>query len=129
MGKRLRGRIVRLFVAAVLALGLSACAANQLAVSGGGLKAMGESFVTAANLYNKLHEAGRISDIDYRKWALFARQFQVIFPLAVDTWQAVEKSPELSTGKEVQDLTDRILAIKQKLIVFYSLALSKLEVQ
>ncbi len=53
-------------MALVLMVGLVACAANQLVVSGGVLDSLGNTFVTTAELYNSLHSAGKIADEDYR---------------------------------------------------------------
>ncbi|KKL49407.1 hypothetical protein LCGC14_2315820 [marine sediment metagenome] len=126
MGQLRRG-ITTLFAALVLAVSLAACSANQLAVSGGALDAMGNTFVTTANLYNKLHDAGKISDSSYRKWASFAKQFKVIYPAAVETWQGLEKNP--GDSDEKQKFLEKVLAIKQTLLVFYAFALDNLEVQ
>ncbi len=63
---QLRRRVINSFMALVLMVGLAACATNQLVVSGGILDSIGNTFVTTSNLYNSLHDAGKISDEDYR---------------------------------------------------------------
>ena len=124
------GRRIKLVFAAITLFALSACAGNSLVVSGEALDVMGRSFVTTANLYNRLHDAGKITDDEYRKFAVFAKQFQVIYPVAVDTWKAVKVDGSDETGEfNVTSLTDKILKLKQQLIEFYSLGVSKLEVQ
>ncbi|KKM92959.1 hypothetical protein LCGC14_1213230 [marine sediment metagenome] len=125
---RLGRRIKLTFAIAALFL-LSACAGNQLVMSGTALDTIGQSFVTTANLYNSLHDAGKITDDEYRAFAVFAKQFKVIYPVAVDTWKAVESNPELAEGKQAETLTNQILKLKQQLIEYYSFSLGKLEVQ
>ena len=125
------GRRIKTFVAAIALLVLAGCAGNSLIISGEALDVMGRSFVTTANLYNKLHDAGKITDDEYRKFAVFAKQFQVIYPVASATWKAVEKdgSTEGSGSFNIDSLTDQMLKLKQRLIEFYSLGVAKLEVQ
>ena len=123
------GRRIKLWFAIAALFALSACAGNQLALSGSALDTMGRSFVTTANLYNSLHNAGKITDDEYRAFAVFARQFKVIYPVAVDTWKAVESNPELAEGEQAETLTNQILKLKQQLIEYYSFGLGKLEVQ
>jgi len=121
-------RIKLCFMIAALFL-LSACAGNQLAMSGSALDTIGKSFITTANLYNSLHEVGKITDDEYRAFAVFAKQFKAIYPVAVDTWKAVESNPELAEGEQTETLTNQILKLKQQLIEYYSFSLGKLEVQ
>ena len=128
MGRRFRTRIKLYFAIAALFL-LSACAGNQLAMSGSALDTIGRSFVTTANLYNSLHEVGKITDDEYRAFAVFANQFKAIYPVAVDTWKAVENNPELGESEQTETLTNQILKLKQQLIEYYSFGLGKLEVQ
>ena len=123
------GRRVKLAVVILALFALSACASNKLVLSGTALDAIGQSFVVTANLYNSLHEAGKITDDEYRAFAMFAKQFKVIYPVAVDTWQAVKENPELAENKQTETLTDQILKLKQRLIEYYSYSLGKLEVQ
>ena len=123
------GRRIKLFFTIIALFTLSACAGNQLALSGSALDTMGRSFVTTANLYNSLHDAGKITDDEYRAFAVFAKQFKVIFPVAADTWKAVESNPELAEGEQTETLTNQILKLKQQLIEYYSFSLGKLEVQ
>ena len=123
------GRRIKTLVAAIALLVLAGCAGNSLIISGEALDVMGRSFVTTANLYNRLHDGGKITDDEYRKFALFAKQFQVIYPVAVDTWEAVKTDASSEEGIDVTSLTDKILKLKQQLIEFYSLGVSKLEVQ
>ncbi len=122
-------RRIKTLVAAIALLVLAGCAGNSLIISGEALDVMGRSFVTTANLYNRLHDAGKITDDEYRKFAVFAKQFQVIYPVAVDTWEAVKTDASSEEGSDVTNLTDKILKLKQQLIEFYSLGVSKLEVQ
>ncbi len=123
------GRRIKLWFAIIALFALAGCAGNQLAMSGSALDAVGRSFVTTANLYNSLHDAGKITDDEYRAFAVFAKQFKVIFPVAVDTWKAVESNPELAEGEQAETLTNQILKLKQQLIEYYSFSLGKLEVQ
>ena len=123
------GRRIKLWFAIIALFALAGCAGNQLDLSGSALDTIGQSFVTTANLYNSLHDAGKITDDEYRAFAVFARQFKVIFPVAVDTWQAIESNPELAEDKQIETLTNQILKLKQQLIEYYSFSLGKLEVQ
>ena len=123
------GRRIKLYFAIAALFLLSACAGNQLVMSGTALDTIGQSFVTTANLYNSLHDAGKITDDEYRAFAVFAKQFKVIYPVAVDTWQAIESNPELVESKQTETLTNQILKLKQQLIEYYSFSLGKLEVQ
>ncbi len=123
------GRRIKLWFAIIALFVLAGCAGNQLALSGAAINAMGQTFITTANLYNALHTAGKITDDEYRVFAVFAKQFKVIFPVAVDTWQAIESNPELAEDEQTEALTDQILKLKQQLIEYYSFSLGKLEVQ
>ena len=123
------GRRIKLWFAIIALFALASCAGNQLALSGAAIDAMGQTFITTANLYNALHTAGKITDDEYRVFAVFAKQFKVIFPVAVDTWQAIESNPELAEDEQTEALTDQILKLKQQLIEYYSFSLGKLEVQ
>ena len=123
------GRRIKLWFAIVALFALTGCAGNQLVMSGTALDTIGRSFVTTANLYNSLHDAGKITDDEYRAFAVFARQFKVIFPVAVDTWKAIESNPELAEDEQTETLTNQILKLKQQLIEYYSFSLGKLEVQ
>ena len=123
------GRRIKLWFAIVALFALAGCAGNQLVMSGTALDTIGRSFVTTANLYNSLHDAGKITDDEYRAFAVFAKQFKVIFPVAVDTWKAVESNPELAEDEQTETLTNQILKLKQQLIEYYSFSLGKLEVQ
>ncbi|KKK78180.1 hypothetical protein LCGC14_2846150 [marine sediment metagenome] len=123
------GRRIKLWFAIITLFTLSACAGNQLILSGTALDTIGQSFITTANLYNSLHDAGKITDDEYRAFAVFAKQFKVIYPVAVDTWKAVESNPKLAEGEQAETLTDQILKLKQQLIEYYSFSLGKLEVQ
>ena len=123
------GRRIKLWFAIITLFALSACAGNQLILSGTALDTIGQSFITTANLYDSLHNAGKITDDEYRAFAVFAKQFKVIYPVAVDTWQAIESNPELAEGEQAETLTDQILKLKQQLIEYYSFSLGKLEVQ
>ncbi len=123
------GRRIKLAFAILALFALSACAGNQLVMSGTVLDTIGQSFVTTANLYNSLHDAGKITDDEYRAFAVFARQFKVIYPVAVDTWQAIKENPELAESEQTETLTNQILKLKQQLIEYYSFSLGKLEVQ
>ena len=123
------GRRIKLWFAIIALFALAGCAGNQLILSGTALDTIGQSFVTTANLYNSLHDAGKITDDEYRAFAVFAKQFKVIFPVAVDTWQAIESNPELAEDKQTETLTNQILKLKQQLIEYYSFSLDKLEVQ
>ena len=123
------GRRIKLWFAIIALFTLVGCAGNQLALSGAAVDAMGRTFITTANLYNALHTAGKITDDEYRAFAVFAKQFKVIYPVAVDTWQAIESNPELAEDKQTETLTDQILKLKQQLIEYYSFSLGKLEVQ
>ncbi len=123
------GRRIKLAFAILALFALSACAGNSLIISGSALDAVGRSFVVTANLYNKLHDAGKITDDEYRKFAVFATQFKVIYPVAVDTWKAVKDDASQESGVNVNSLTDKILKLKQTLIEFYAFGVGKLEVQ
>ena len=123
------GRRIKLWFVIVALFALAGCAGNQLVMSGTALDTIGRSFVTTANLYNSLHDAGKITNDEYRAFAVFAKQFKVIFPVAVDTWKAVESNPELAEGEQTETLTNQILKLKQQLIEYYSFSLGKLEVQ
>ena len=123
------GRRIKLAFAILALFALSACAGNQLVMSGTALDTIGQSFITTANLYNSLHDAGKITDDEYRAFAAFAKQFKVIYPVAVDTWKAVESNPELAEGEQAETLTNQILKLKQQLIEYYAYSLGKLEVQ
>ena len=123
------GRRIKLAFAILALFALSACAGNQLVMSGTALDTIGRSFVTTANLYNQLHDGGKVTDDEYRRFAVFAKQFQVIYPIAVDAWKAIELDPDVVNAEEVDALTDKFLDLKQRLIEFYSNGLSKLEVQ
>ena len=126
--KRFRTRIKLALV--ILALfALSACAGNQLVMLGSALDTIGKRFIITASLYNSLHDAGKITNDEYRAFAVFAKQFKAIYPIAEATWQAVESNPELAEGKQAETLTKRILKLKQQLIEYYSFSLGKLEVQ
>lgn len=107
---------------------LAACSTNQLALSGSTLKAMGDSFVTTSDFYNRLYKAGKITKEDYRVWATFAKQFQPLYPLLVDAWKVIEANPEGFKG-DAAKLEKQILSIKQKLLEFYAFAVDKLEVR
>ena len=124
------GRRIKMVFAVIALFVLAGCVGNSLIVSGEALDVMGRSFVTTANLYNSLHDAGKITDDEYRKFAVFAKQFQVIYPVAVDTWEAVRVDGSDETGDfNITSLTDKILKLKQQLIEFYALGVNKLEVQ
>ena len=123
------GRRVKLAFVILALFALSACAGNQLVVSGAMLKGMSESFISTANLYNSLHDAGKITDAEYRAFAMFAKQFKVIYPVAVDTWKAVESNPELSEDKQTETLIDQILKLKKQLVEYYGFSIGRLEVQ
>ena len=123
------GRRVKLAVVILALFALSACAGNQLVVSGTMLKGMSKSFISTANLYNSLHDVGQITDAEYRAFAAFAKQFKVIYPVAVDTWKVIETNPELSEDKQTETLIDQILKLKKQLTEYYALSLDRLEVQ
>ena len=123
------GRRIKLYFAIAALFVLAGCAGNQLAMSGSILHSMRQSFVSTANLYNQLHDAGKITDAEYRAFAAFATQFKVIYPVAVDTWNAIESNPELAKDEQAGGLIDQILKLKQELIEYYSLSVSRLEVQ
>ncbi len=123
------GRRIKLWFAIIALFALVGCAGNQLVLSGSALDTIGQSFVTTANLYNSLHDAGKITDDEYRAFAVFAKQFKVIYPVVVDTWKAIESNPELAEGEQTETLINQILKLKQQLIEYYSFSLSKLEVQ
>ena len=123
------GRRIKLYFTILALFVLAGCAGNQLILSGTALDTIGKSFVTTANLYNSLHDAGKITDDEYRAFAVFAKQFKVIYPVAVDTWKAVESNPELVKDEQTETLTNQILKLKQQLIEYYSFSLGKLEVQ
>ncbi len=123
------GRRIKLWFAIITLFALSACAGNQLILSGTALDTIGQSFITTANLYDSLHNAGKITDDEYRAFAVFANQFKVIYPVTVDTWQAIESNPELAESEQAETLTNQILKLKQQLIEYYSFSLGKLEVQ
>ena len=125
------GRLLRRLKLAVLIVSLfalSACAGNQLIMSGSTMDAIGRSFVTTANLYNSLHDAGKISDDEYRTFAKFAKQFQIVYPIAVDTWKALERNPDM-VSNEIDMISGTFTTLKNKLVEFYSAGLAKLEVE
>ena len=118
-------RRLKLFVLVVSLFALSACAGNQLAVSGAVIDTIGRSFVTTTNLYNDLHNAGKVTDEEYRTYAKFAKQFKLIYPIAVDTWKALERNPEI-VSDEIDSLTNTFNILKDKLIEFTTAGLAKL---
>ncbi len=77
---------MRLAIAALL---LSACAnVTPYIVTGESLKVLGNQAADTSEAMNKGLDAGKVSVVDYRAWAEFAKRFQLFYPTAVDTWNA-----------------------------------------
>lgn len=70
----------------VLLVVLTGCA-PALVTTGEGLDALGRQFVAVGVHYNQLLDSRRITPEQYREWATFAREFQRVYPLAVDAWK------------------------------------------
>lgn len=102
---------------AVILLLTTGCA-SALIRSGETLDAIGRQFVTVGNHWNMLLESKQITPAQYEEWAVFARDFQRAYPLAVDVWKAArmtgDKAAEDRMGEAITLLATKLtpLAIK-----------------
>lgn len=105
----------------VLVMGLAACNLNQWRISGEALDAVGQQFLTTGKIYDEMFEAGSISAVQYRPWAVFAEKFVLVYEPAVKAWIAGQSQQEKG------DAADVVLAVKNELLAFYIAALAKKE--
>jgi len=101
---------------------LAACATTSLVQTGETIDAIGKQFVATAQMYNTYHDAGLVTDAEYRTWATFARRFKVFYPQLVDTWMIFADKPDAAGAAEI---SQQINTLKNQLLVFYLTAIQK----
>jgi len=101
---------------------LAGCATTSLVQTGETIDAIGKQFVATAQMYNTYHDAGLITDDEYRTWATFARRFKVFYPELVDSWMIFADKPDAAGAAEI---AQQINTLKSQLLVFYLTAIQK----
>jgi hypothetical protein len=98
-------RFSYVLMAILILVSLQACASfntrdKQLLISGTAMEAASNQFVQVGNMFNATYTAKQITADQYRPWAVFATHFKTAYPLAVDSWKAVNASGDVeSQGK------------------------------
>jgi len=108
--------------ALVLLAFLVGCATTSLVQTGETIDAIGKQFVATANMYNTYHDAGLVTDDEYRTWATFARRFKAFYPQLVDSWMIFADTPDAQGAVEI---SQQINTLKNQLLVFYLTAIQK----
>lgn len=73
----------------MVALLVAACASSTgYVVTGESLDALGKTFVTVGQAYNKGLDAKTVTVEQYRTWAEYAKKFQQAYPAAVQLWKS-----------------------------------------
>ena len=117
-------RITILILALIALIMTSACAMidtrdKQLLISGTTLQAGSEQFVQVGNMANSMLNSKQITPEQYRPWAAFAKHFKEAYPLAVDSWVAVNKSGDVATQTKLEVVIRDMLAGLSKFSQFF----------
>lgn len=89
----------------MVALLLSTCAhVSPTVVSGQSLKLLADEFVAVGKFMNEGLKKGTVTPAQYAKWGVFAKKFKVIWPLALDLWQATKDLEDVAANERISSL-------------------------
>ena len=100
-------RFSYVLMAILILVSLQACASldtrdKQLLISGTALQAGADQFVEVGTMFNATYQAKQITADQYRPWAVFATHFKTAYPLAVDSWKAVNASGDVAAQGKLE---------------------------
>jgi hypothetical protein len=100
-------RLTVLILALLCLVLTSACAMvdtrdKQLLLSGTALQAGADQAVAVGNMYNAAYTNKQITADQYRPWSVFANHFKAAYPLAVDSWKAVNASGDVAAQSKLE---------------------------
>lgn len=106
-------------VAALLALTLSCATVTPFVATGEGIDYAGNQFANTAKLMDSALEAGTVPVETYRAWSEFGRRFQLIYPVALQSWEA---SRRMNDTAQSHDMLLILTQLVQELRDFYRIA-------
>ena len=72
---------------AIMATSVAACSHEKAwRVTGESLAGLGNTFADTGRAMDAAHEAKRIDDATYRRWAAFAHHFKALYDTTADRW-------------------------------------------
>jgi hypothetical protein len=77
---------------------------SGLAVTGEGLKALGEEFVAVSAVYVQGCNSGQIKPDNCAKYRSFGQKFQKSYPLAIQLWEAARKANDAAVEKKMREV-------------------------
>jgi hypothetical protein len=91
----------------------STTASRTWLAAGTTLNEVGLQFRQTADLYNALYTARKISTTEYQRFVEFAKDFQALYPVAVQSYK------DSLSAADAQKAIEAILALKSRLLEFY----------
>lgn len=91
----------------------SVTAGRTWLAAGATLNEVGVQFRQTADLYNALYTARQINTTEYQRFVEFAKDFQALYPVAVQSYK------DSLSAADAQKAIEAILALKSRLLAFY----------